>query len=257
MARKSVLVTGGSRGIGLGIAEWLVKDGWAVAINGVRPEAAVGETLAHLRKYGQDVIYCQGNVAEAEDRQNILDRILVHFGQLNALVNNAGVAPKERKDLLDMSEASYDRVMGINLRGPFFLTQLVAQYMATQKTSNPEYSAAIVNISSISATIASINRGQYCISKAGMSMMTQLFAARLGGLDIPVFEVRPGVIMTDMTAGVKEKYDRLIGEGLCVTPRWGYPEDVGKAVASLLNGHFPYSTGQVIMVDGGLSMPRL
>ena len=239
MINKSALVTGGSRGIGLGVAHVLAQNGWSVAINGVRPESAVVETLTELRQHGQKVIYCQGNVANAEDRQRILDQLLTQFGQLNALVNNAGVAPKERNDLLEMSEESYDRVMGINLRGPFFLTQLIAKYMADYKTANPEYSATIVNISSISATIASINRGQYCISKAGMSMMTQLFAVRLGELDIPVYEVRPGVIMTDMTAGVKDKYDRLINEGLCVTPRWGYPEDVGKAVASLLEGTIP------------------
>lgn len=255
--QKIALITGGSRGIGLGIAHALAKAGCQIAINGMRPEESVAEVLSELRQYGVDVIYCQGNIAEAEGRQQILDSIIKTYGHLNVLVNNAGVAPKERGDLLDMSEQSYDRVMGINLKGPFFLSQLVANHFLDQKRHNPDFDAMMINISSISATIISVNRGQYCISKAGMSMMTQLFAVRLGADGIPVYEIRPGVTMTDMTAGVKQKYDDLIAQGLCVTPRWGYPEDVGKAVVSMVQGHFPYSTGQVIMVDGGLTLPRL
>jgi len=172
-------------------------------------------------------------------------------------VNNAGIAPRERKDILETSETSYDEVMGINLRGPYFLTQAVANWFVEQKEKNPEFRSSIVNVSSISATVASVNRGEYCMSKAGISMMTQLFAVRMGEYNIPVFEVRPGLIQTDMTSGVKEKYDKLLEEGLCVFSRWGTPNDVGKAVASLAEGEMPYSTGQVIMVDGGMTIPRL
>ncbi len=255
--KKNALITGGSRCIGLGIAKSLAAEGWDLAINGMRPEEMIVETLDDLRAQGVEVIYCQGNIGEAEARQQIVEKMIDHFGHINALVNNAGVAPKERKDLLEMSESSYDRVMDINLKGPFFLSHLVARELVKSKEADPSFPAAIINLSSISATIVSINRGQYCISKAGMSMMTQLFAARLGELDIPVYEIRPGVTYTDMTSVVKEKYDKLIGDGLCVQKRWGYPEDVGKAVTALLRGDFPYSTGQVVMVDGGLTIPRL
>ena len=251
------LITGGSRGIGLGIAHSLAKAGFALAINGVRPESAVTETLASLSQHGTQVIYCQGDVSKTEDRSRMIDQVRTHFGQLNVLVNNAGVAPRERKDLLEATEDSYDWVMDINLKGPYFLTQAAANWLVEQKQADPNFSASIINISSISATIASVNRGEYCLSKAAMSMMTQLYAARLGEFGIPVYEVRPGITATDMTAGVKEKYDRLIAEGLTIQPRWGYPEDVGKAVVALATGQFPYSTGQVIMVDGGLTQPRL
>lgn len=251
------LITGGSRGIGLGIAQALGQAGYRLAINGMRPEAQVLPTLDALRTLSPEVIYCQGNVGTPEGRHQIIDKVRTTWGELHLLVNNAGVAPKERKDLLEMSEESYDRVLEINLKGPFFLTQAIARWMLEQKAAAPGYQGCIINISSISATIVSINRGQYCISKSGMSMMTQLFATRLGEADIPVYELRPGVTATDMTAGVKEKYDQLIADGLCVQPRWGKPEDVGKAVVALAEGYFPYSTGQVIMVDGGLSIPRL
>ena len=251
------LITGGSRGIGLGIAKSLAAQGCNLAINGMRPEESVSETLDSLRQTGVKVIYCQGNVAAPEARANMVAKIKTEFGQLNFLVNNAGVAPSERKDLLEMSEESYDRVMDINLKGTFFLSQLVANWLVEQKTGDNSFFGGIINMSSISATIASINRGEYCISKAGMSMVTQLFATRLGELDLPVYEIRPGIIMTDMTSAVKGKYDKLIDEGLTVQKRWGYPEDVGKAVASLVKGDFPYSTGQVIMIDGGLTIDRL
>ncbi len=255
--KKIALITGGSRGIGLGIAKALAKEGIDIAVNGMRPQESVASVLEELRSLGREVLYCQGNIADGSDRQNIIDKVVEHFGQLNILVNNAGVAPKERNDLLEMSEESYDRVMDINLKGTFFLSQLAAKLMIKQKEANPDFPAAIINISSISATLASINRGQYCISKAGMSMVTQLFAVRLGANDIPVYEVRPGVTQTDMTATVQSKYDELIEGGLCIQKRWGFPEDIGKAVAALSRGDFPYSTGQVIMVDGGLTMPRL
>lgn len=251
------LITGGSRGIGLGIAHSLANAGFDLAINGIRPQDSVTETLTQLSQTGSQVIYCQGDIGKKEDRDRMLAQVRESFGRLNVLVNNAGVAPRERKDLLEASEDSYDWVMNINLKGPYFLTQAAANWMVEQKQSDPDFSASIINISSISATIASVNRGEYCISKAAMSMMTQLYATRLGSIGIPVYEVRPGIIMTDMTAGVQEKYDRLIADGLTIQPRWGYPEDVGKAVVALASGQFPYSTGQVIMVDGGLTQPRL
>ncbi|MBX2841444.1 MAG: 3-ketoacyl-ACP reductase [Flammeovirgaceae bacterium] len=255
--KKSALVTGGSRGIGLGVARKLAGAGFDIAINGMRPESDVQPVLEELRAKKVKVIYCQGNVGDAADRNGIIQKIKKEFGQLNVLVNNAGVAPNERKDLLEMSEESFDRVLGINLKGSFFLTQLAANWMVEQKTVNPDFKASIINVSSISATTASINRGEYCISKAGLSMVTQLFAVRLGDLDIPVYEVRPGIITTDMTSGVKEKYDKLFAEGIAVQKRWGTTEDVGKAVCALAIGDFPYSTGQVIMIDGGFSIDRL
>lgn len=255
--KKTVLITGGSRGIGLGIAKALAAEGWNLAINGMRPEESVQNVLEELRGAGVEVIYCQGNVGESADRQRMIKQVIAKWGRINALVNNAGVAPKERKDLLEMTEESYDRVMDINLKGSFFLSQLAAREMVKAKLEDTDFEAFIVNVSSISATVISINRGEYCISKAGMSMATQLFATRLGEYNIPVYELRPGVTMTDMTSVVKEKYDRLLADGLAVQKRWGYPEDVGKAVASLLRGDFLYSTGQVIMIDGGLTLPRL
>jgi NAD(P)-dependent dehydrogenase (short-subunit alcohol dehydrogenase family) len=255
--KKVALVTGGSRGIGLGIAEHLAKNGFDLAINGVREEASVKEVLTHLQELGAEVIYCQGDIASREARDRMLAQIKNHFGRLHVLVNNAGVAPKERRDILEATEESFHYVLSTNLQGAYFLTQAAANWMITQTHTNTEFWGCIINVSSISATVVSVNRGEYCIAKAGLSMATQLFAARLGEYNIPVYEVRPGVIKTDMTAGVTEKYDRLIEGGLCVQKRWGYPDDVGKAVASLAKGDFPYSTGQVIMVDGGLTMPRL
>lgn len=255
--KKVALVTGGSRGIGLGIAQELVRLGFDVAVNGVREESAVTGVLEKLRGAGADVVYCQGNLALSEDRRKILESVKGRFGRLNVLVNNAGIAPRERRDILDATEESFDDVIATNLKGNYFLTQQAANWMVTQKRSDPDFTACIINVSSISATVASVNRGEYCISKAGISMATQLFAVRLGEFDIPVYEVRPGVISTDMTSGVKEKYDKLIGQGLCVTRRWGFPDDVGKAVGALAAGIFPYSTGQVIMVDGGMTLNRL
>lgn len=254
---KIALVTGGSRGIGLGIAQHLAAEGWDLAINGVRDEHSVTQVLENLRATGVKVIYCQGNVGEAADRKNMMEKIRSELGGLNMLVNNAGVAPKERKDILETTEESYDYVMDINLKGTYFLCQAAANWLVTQKNADPAFWGCIVNVSSISATVASVNRGEYCVSKAGMSMVTQLFATRLGAYDLPVYEVRPGVIMTDMTGGVKEKYDKLIAEGLSVQKRWGFPEDVGKAVAMLARRDMPFSTGQVLMVDGGLTLSRL
>lgn len=255
--RRTALITGGSRGIGFGIAERLAREGYALAINGVRPEPEVAASLDQLRAHGAEVAYVPGDVGSEPGRRQILERTLERFGAPHVLVNNAGVAPKERRDLLEMTAESYERVLGTNLTGPLFLSQQVAKEMLRQRERDASFAACIVNVSSISATVVSINRGEYCIAKAGLSMVTQLFATRLGPLGIPVYEVRPGVIKTDMTAGVTAKYDQLIEDGLCVQPRWGSPDDVGRAVAALARGDFAYSTGLVVMVDGGLVIPRL
>lgn len=251
------LVTGGSRGIGFGISKKLCEEGYDLAFNGVRDEEQVQDVLKKLRSVGTDVIYCQGDISSKADRQGIISKIRSHFGQLNVLVNNAGVAPKERQDPLKATEQSFERVMGINLQGPYFLTQSVANWMVEQKEEDDLFTASIINVGSISATIVSPKRGEYCISKAGLAMHSKIWAVRLAEYNIPVYEVRPGIIKTDMTSGVEDKYDKLIADGLTVQPRWGYPKDVGKAVASLVDGDFPYSTGEVIMVDGGLSIQRL
>ena len=255
--RPVALITGGSRGIGFGIAEHLARDGFDLAINGMREEAAVKETLDTLRAHGAAVLYCRGDIGDPAARSRILDRVRGDFGQLHVLVNNAGVAPKERKDILEATEDSFAHVVGTNLQGPYFLTQAAANWMIEQKRESPDSFFCILNVGSISATVASVNRGEYCVAKAGIAMMTLLFASRLGEYDIPVYEIRPGVTRTDMTAGVKEKYDKLIAEGLCVQKRWGEPKDSGKVAAALARGDFPYSTGQVVMVDGGLTLPRL
>ena len=255
--KQVALVTGGSRGIGYGIVKQLAMQGFDIAINGVRPAELVADVMESIRAFGVNVIYCQGNISLTEDRKKILQQVKDHYNKLNILVNNAGIAPKERRDVLGTTEESFDEVLSTNLKGNYFLTQEAANWMIKQKQTDANYSGCIINVSSISATVASVNRGEYCISKAGISMATQLFAVRLGEFNIPVFEVRPGIISTDMTAGVKEKYDKLIEEGLCIQKRWGEPDDVGKVVASLAKGDFMYSTGQVIMIDGGLTIQRL
>ncbi|MFH6604395.1 3-ketoacyl-ACP reductase [Maribacter algicola] len=255
--KKNVLITGGSRGIGLGIAKELAKLGCNLAINGMRDKSEINEVLEELKTMGAETIYCQGNVSSRLDRDKIVKTVTERFGAINVLVNNAGVAPKERMDLLKTKEESYDRVMDINLKGAFFLTQQVANLMVSSKMENADFEGHIINISSVSAVTASVERGEYCISKAGMGMMTKLFATRLGEHDIPVYEIRPGLIKTDMTSAVLEKYQKLIAKGLTVEPRMGLPEDIGKVVSALVQGQMPYATGQVINVDGGLSIPRL
>ena len=251
------LVTGGTRGIGLGIAEALVQDGFRLALCGRREETDVRGTLEKLRDLGGEVEYVRADVSSAADRKALVEAVLGHFGGLHVLVNNAGVAPKERSDLLEASEESFERVLRINLQGPYFLTQAVANAMVAQKQADPDVRGTIINITSISSTLASPERGQYCISKAGLSMATQLWAVRLAEFGIGVYEVRPGIIRTDMTSGVTEKYDRLLEGGLTLQKRWGTPEDVGKATAMLARGDLPYSTGAVVMVDGGLTVGRL
>jgi 3-oxoacyl-[acyl-carrier protein] reductase len=251
------LVTGGSRGIGLGITRYLAADGCDVVVCGLRERSAVEGVLDELREMGVEVLYCQADVADRRARERLLSEINDRFGRLNVLVNNAGVAPKMRADVLEATEESFERVMRINLQGPYFLTQAVANWMVEQRREDQDFGGCIVNISSISASVASPSRGEYCISKAGLSMATRLWAARLGEFGIPVYEVRPGVIKTDMTEPVQEKYDRLIDQGLLVQSRWGLPKDVGRAVAMLVRGDLPYATGQVLVVDGGLTLPRL
>jgi len=257
MVKRVALVTGGSRGIGFGIAAELAQAGFDLAINGVRAMQDALPNLELLKGLGANVLYCRADVSQHDQRASMLADINGHFGALHVLVNNAGVAPLDRNDVLEATEESFDRVMSMNLKGPYFLTQAVANWMIGQGRVDKSFSGAIINVSSISATFASVNRGEYCISKAGVSMATQLFATRLAEFNIPVFEVRPGIIRSDMTAGVTEKYDKLIAGGLTAQKRWGEPADVGRAVASLATGHFPYSTGQVIMVDGGMGIPRL
>ncbi|MEX0779425.1 MAG: 3-ketoacyl-ACP reductase [Balneolales bacterium] len=251
------LITGGSRGIGLGIAEKLGNDGYDIAINGVRDASRVTSVIDQLKATGANVAYCQGDVGTADGRKAVLSQVEESFGRLNILVNNAGVSPNQRMDILDATEESYERVMRINLQGPYFLTQAVANWMIKQKESDSSFAGSIINIGSISASVISTMRGEYCLSKAGYTMHSKLWAVRMAEFDIPVYEVQPGIIKTDMTEAVTDKYDKLISEGLTVQPRWGYPEDVGKAVSALANGSFPYSTGQVIMVDGGLTLQQL
>ena len=255
--KRVALVTGGSRGIGFGIAEQLAQRGFDLAIMGVREEEQVIESLKSLTSAGAEVLYCRGSLAKSDDRRSVVAAIRHHFGRLHVLVNNAGMAPRQRNDILQTTEASFDEVLRTNLYGTFFLTQLVANWQVEQKQHDAAYQGCIINISSISATVASVNRGEYCISKAGMSMVTQLFAVRLGEYDIPVYEIRPGIIKTDMTAAVAEKYDAMIADGLTVQRRWGLPEDVGKTAAVLACDEVPYATGSVIMVDGGLTIQRL
>ena len=254
---KNILITGGSRGIGLGIAKELAKKGHNIAINGMREPEQVSQILQELKAWGTEVIYCQGDVSSPEDRDKIIAATLRSFKQIHVLVNNAGVGPKKRTDLLQTTEESYEHVMGINPKGPFFLSQKIANHMIQNKSADSDYEGCIINISSISATMASTERAEYCLSKAGMSMMTKLFAVRLGEHNIPVFEVQPGIIETDMTAGVIAKYQKRIAEGLTVQQRMGQAKDVGKVVSALVENHFPYSTGQVVMVDGGLTLSRL
>jgi NAD(P)-dependent dehydrogenase (short-subunit alcohol dehydrogenase family) len=255
--KRVALITGGARGIGLGISKCLARDGFDLAICGVREPAAVAEVVHALRELGADVVYCRCDVAAADARAAMLAEVRQHFGRLHVLVNNAGVAPKARADLLEATEESFEYVLRTNLQGPYFLTQAAARWMVEQKQADAGFQGCIINVSSVSATFASVQRGEYCISKAGIGMATQLWAARLGEFGIPVYEVRPGIIHSDMTAGVQAKYDKLIAEGLLVQSRWGLPEDVGKACAMLARGELTYSTGQVLMVDGGLSIPRL
>jgi len=252
-SKKVALVTGGSRGIGLGICRELANSGFDLVVNGQRPADDVTQAISELQSLGAAVLYCQADVGNLPDHAGMLAKIKQHFGRLDVLVNNAGVAPNVRADVLEAGPESFDRLISVNLRGPYFLTQAVARWMIEQKLTR----GCIVNCSSVSATVASTNRGDYCISKAGISMASQIWAVRLAEFGIDVYEVRPGIIATDMTAGVKAKYDGLIANGLTVEKRWGLPQDVGRAVAMLARGELSYATGQVLLIDGGLTLQRL
>jgi 3-oxoacyl-[acyl-carrier protein] reductase len=257
MTKRVALITGGSRGIGLGVALKLAQSGFDVAINGRREASDVAEAIARLESAGASVLYCQGDVAEQADHVAMLAAVRERFGRLDVLVNNAGVAPSVRTDILEATPESFDRLIAINLRGPYFLTQAAAKWMVEQRNADERFRGCIVNVSSISATVVSTNRGDYCISKAGVAMATQLWAARLAAFGIDVYEVRPGIIATDMTAGVTAKYDALIAGDLLIEKRWGQAADVGKAIAMLARGELPYASGQVLTLDGGLTLQRL
>ncbi|HET6217585.1 MAG TPA: 3-ketoacyl-ACP reductase [Acidobacteriaceae bacterium] len=250
---RVALVTGGTRGIGLGVALKLAEAGFTLAITGRRPAEQVQPVLEQLKKRSPLSIYVVADVASAVDRKQLLATIEAQLGRLDVLVNNAGIAPRIRADVLDASEESFDELIATNLRGPYFLTQSVAAWMIRQ----PGQQRSIINISSVSATVASVNRGDYCISKAGIAMATKLWAARLAEYGIGVYEIRPGIIETDMTEGVKGKYDALIEGGILLERRWGTPEDIGTAASMLARGELPYATGAVLVLDGGLTLARL
>lgn len=248
---RIALVTGAGRGIGRGIAVALAGRGWRIAINYRADHAAAAECLAQVEKAGARGILIQADISRLEEHARLVAAVLEAFGRIDLLVNNAGMAPRQRTDLLETTQASFDEVLGVNLRGPFFLAQRIAKIMLEQG------SGMLINIGSLSAYTSSLNRGEYCIAKAGLGMVTQLFADRLAESGILVYEVRPGIIETDMTGPVHEKYDRLIAGGVTPIRRWGQPEDVSRAVVSLAEGQFPFSTGEVINVDGGFHIRRL
>jgi NAD(P)-dependent dehydrogenase (short-subunit alcohol dehydrogenase family) len=251
------LVTGGSRGIGKGIALELAKAGFTILVNYNRNNLAAAEVVEEIEQAGGKADTCQGDISIPEHRHLLMEYCMEDVGRLDMLVNNAGIAPPERLDILETTESNYRKVMDVNLLGPFFLTQAAANFMINQLREKTIPKATIVNVNSISAYTASVNRGEYCISKAGLSMVTSLFASRLAEYGINVYEVRPGIVATDMTSGVTKKYDKLIKDGLTPIRRWGQPEDVGKAVAAIGQGYFPFSTGEVINVDGGFHMKQL
>jgi 3-oxoacyl-[acyl-carrier protein] reductase len=262
--RDVAMVTGASRGIGKGVALELARLGYDVVVNhfdftadGKPDESRAETTRQELETLGAKCVTLRGDISSSKDRAVLVELTKKEFGHCELLVNNAGVGPRKRLDILETPEESYDWVMSINLKGPFFLTQLVANWMVEQKQVNAERSFRIVNVSSISAYTSSPSRGEYCISKAGVSMVTALFADRLAEYNIGVFEIRPGIIATDMTRVVKEKYDKLIAEGLTPIRRWGLHEDIGKAVGAIAEGKLDFSTGQVINVDGGFHLRRL
>jgi 3-oxoacyl-[acyl-carrier protein] reductase len=249
--RHTALVTGGTRGIGLGVARALAQDGWNLALCGMRPADAVRHVVDALRTCGVEVEYWPADIASRHDRARLVESVEKRFGAVAALVNNAGRAPRARLDLLDATEESFEELVRTNLQGPYFLTQAIARGMVGRG------SGKIVFVTSVSAEMASPNRGDYCVSKAGLAMAARLYAARLAQHGVAVYEVRPGIISTDMTAGVRDVYDRRIADGLVPEGRWGEADDVGRAVAALVRGDVPYATGTVLHVDGGLSVPRL
>ena len=252
--RRIALVTGGTRGIGLGIARALAAEGWRLVLTGVRSHE---DNAALLERFAGAAEYHQADVSSASDRARLAATIAERHGTVNALINNAGRAPRVRADLLEASEESFEELMRVNLQGPYFLTQAIARQMTAAKTADATFQACIVFVTSVSAEMASVMRGEYCVSKAGLAMAARLFAVKLAPAGIPVFEVRPGIIATDMTAGVRGAYDARIADGLVPERRWGQPEDVGRTVAALVRGDIPYATGTVLHVDGGLTLPVL
>jgi 3-oxoacyl-[acyl-carrier protein] reductase len=257
LTSQVAIVTGASRGIGRGIATALGEQGWTVVINYRGNAVAAQESADVVAAAGGRAVIVQADIGAAADRETLVRETLAKCGRLDLLVNNAGMAPRQRADLLQTTESSYDEVMDVNLKGPFFLTQRVANVMIELLKQGTIDQPKIINIGSLSAYTASVNRGEYCISKAGLGMMTALFADRLAEFGIMVYEVRPGVIATDMTSVVKERYDNLIGSGLTPVKRWGQPDDVARAVLAIAQGYLPFSTGEVINVDGGFHLRRL
>jgi len=262
MSRGVAFVTGASRGIGRGIAIELARHGCDIAAAATKAdpgntETGLYEIKARIEELGQRCVPVVGNIASLEDHERMIREALDAFGSIDVLVNNAGVAPEKRLDVLDAAPESYDRVMAINLRGPLFFSQGVAKQMIKQVQAGASFKPIMVFITSISANTASPSRVEYCVSKAGLSMVAQTFAVRLAEYSINVYEIRPGIVATDMTSGVREKYDKLIAEGLLLQRRWGLPEDIGKAVAGLVEGYFAYSTGAVIEVGGGFGILKL
>ena len=253
---RVALITGGARGIGLGIANALAAAGWNLMLNGVRPLESVTDILDEIHtSHGIEVDYCAADVSQDSDREQLINAVRSRFGRLDALINNAGITSPGRKDILDEAdEESWEKVFGINLKGPFFLTQLAARLMLERDAVDEPFRRSVVFVSSVSAEFVSVNRGDYCLTKAAIGMATQLWAVRLAEYGIDVYEVRPGVIRSDMTSGVTETYDRLIADGLTLDRRWGEPVDVGRAVRSLITGEIPYATGQVLKIDGGMTL---
>ena len=254
---KVAVITGSTRGIGRAVARQLSDDGFAVVVSGTRAKDSYGEHVAWMDESGRDTFYVQANVANADERQHLVEASVERYGRIDVLVNNAGVAPNVRNDILEMTEESWDRVLGINCKGNMFTTQAVANEMIRERRAGIIDRAIIVNISSCSATVSSPSRAEYCVSKAGISMLTKVYADRLASEGINVYEVRPGVIMTDMTSTVQDKYDKLIEKGTFPIARWGQPADVALAVSAFASGKFPYTTGNYIDVEGGFHIQRL
>lgn len=258
LTKPVALVTGASRGIGLGIACELAREGYYVVLSATRDLSDAEDAIKAVASLGPGADYIRCNIGDVSDRESVFAKIDEKYGRLDLLVNNAGIAPSVRMDVLATTEESFDRVLSVNLRGTFFMCQLASNRMIDCLSRNiPDYAPKIINISSMSAYTSSTNRGEYCISKAGISMTTALFADRLAEYGIGVYEIRPGIIATDMTAGVTEKYDRLIDGGITPIRRWGTPEDIGRAVRAIAGGAFAFSTGEVFNVDGGFHLRRL
>jgi NAD(P)-dependent dehydrogenase (short-subunit alcohol dehydrogenase family) len=260
---KVALITGSTHGIGEVIALELAKNDFKIVINGASTKGLSEKYISNLKAiYGdmlkESYLYIQADISKVSERKRLLDQIKKKFDRLDVLINNAGIAPENRKDILEMTEDSYEQIMAVNLKGPFLLTQSIARWMIELKTTlNEEYQPYIINISSLSRYTTSRNRAEYCISKAGMTMMTKLFAERLADHQIPVFEISPGIINTPMTEKVHKKYDKLINEGLIPIKRWGKPIDIAKPVIAIIKGYFPYATGLVLDIDGGFHIRRL